>query len=95
MSESQFQKSSITSINGKWIISTLIHLYLFVGKVDLTGQFGQPVEVEKILKGLLKSMSRGFFIECGAFDGISLSNTLHFELKYNWTGIFRTIIIYT
>ena len=60
----------------------MIKYYLFVGKVDLTGQFGQPVEVEKILKGLLKSMSRGFFIECGAFDGVSLSNILHFEPSF-------------
>lgn len=29
----------------------------------------------------------GFFVECGAFDGFYLSNTLHLEVNYNWTGL--------
>jgi len=28
-----------------------------------------------------------FFIEAGAHDGIASTNTLHLEMKYNWTGI--------
>ena len=28
-----------------------------------------------------------FFIEAGAFDGEIKSNTLYFEMKYNWTGL--------
>ena len=31
--------------------------------------------------------SSRFFIEAGAFDGEMKSNTLYFELKYNWTGL--------
>ena len=27
------------------------------------------------------------FIEAGAFDGSLLSNSIYFELKYNWTGL--------
>ena len=52
------------------------------------GQFGQPHVVEEILKehNLWKN-SNGFFIESGAADGVGLSNTLYFELKYNWTGL--------
>ena len=29
----------------------------------------------------------GFFIEAGAFDGETISNTLHFELNRGWTGL--------
>lgn len=29
----------------------------------------------------------GVFFEAGAFDGEYLSNTLMYELKYNWTGV--------
>ena len=52
------------------------------------GQFGQPVRVEDILKKQkLWTNSKGFFIEAGAGDGELLSNTLHFEMKYGWTGL--------
>lgn len=29
----------------------------------------------------------GFFIECGAYDGETRSNTLNLERFFNWTGI--------
>jgi hypothetical protein len=31
---------------------------------------------------IFKGKKEGFFIDCGAFDGESLSNTLNLELKY-------------
>ena len=31
--------------------------------------------------------TKGFFIEAGAVDGEYLSNTLLFEMKYDWTGL--------
>ncbi len=40
---------------------------------------------EKILKYL--NYQNGYFVELGANDGISQSNTLHFELYKNWNGI--------
>ncbi len=40
---------------------------------------------EKILKYL--DYDNGFYIELGANDGISQSNTLHFEKYKNWKGI--------
>ena len=36
---------------------------------------------------LLKRRRNGFFVECGAFRGENLSDTLFFELARNWTGI--------
>ncbi|KAF0767768.1 star protein [Aphis craccivora] len=44
---------------------------------------GQASEISKIIdykKG-------GFFIECGALDGETRSNTLFFERFYGWTGL--------
>ena len=52
-------------------------------KYWIKGQHGQPFEVEKIFKG----KKNGFFIEAGAFDGEAFSNTLHFELNHDWTGL--------
>jgi FkbM family methyltransferase len=40
---------------------------------------------EKLLKYL--NFNNGFFIEAGANDGISQSNTLMYEQKFNWTGL--------
>jgi hypothetical protein len=41
---------------------------------------------------LLKScfffgQTNGFFIECGAFDGLRYSNTFYIERQLNWTGL--------
>jgi FkbM family methyltransferase len=35
----------------------------------------------------LKSIENGFYIEAGAFDGITQSNTKFLEEEYNWTGL--------
>jgi hypothetical protein len=34
-----------------------------------------------------KSKTEGFFIEAGAFDGYTLSNSLFFEAQRNWNGL--------
>ena len=55
----------------------------------LVGQYGQPLFLEKLF-GLLVSpddQSQRFFIEAGAFDGVTGSNTLRFELDDRWTGL--------
>jgi len=46
-------------------------------------QFGQSQYVDKLLKG----RHNGVFLECGASDGVTLSNSLFFEIHRNWTGI--------
>ena len=73
-----------------WKPPTIKGLNLGVPLTDklIGGQFGQPHVVEEVLKehNLWKN-SNGFFIESGAADGVFLSNTLYFELKYNWTGL--------
>jgi len=46
-------------------------------------QVGQSALVDKLLSG----RRGGFFVECGAADGESYSNSLLFELERNWTGL--------
>ena len=54
-------------------------------RIDVNGQEQQPIIInEEIFKNRIKD---GFFIEAGAFDGETFSNTLFFELKKNWTGL--------
>ena len=36
---------------------------------------------------MLSQKRNGFFVECGAVDGVFLSNTLFFELQRSWTGL--------
>jgi len=46
-------------------------------------QIGQSQYVDKLLKG----RRNGVFLECGAADGETHSNSLFFEIHRNWTGI--------
>lgn len=41
----------------------------------------------EVIDNLLKSKRDGFFVEVGAYDGESMSNSLFFELNRNWTGL--------
>ncbi|XP_069693717.1 uncharacterized protein [Periplaneta americana] len=43
-------------------------------------------QAEKIIS-ILKQQREGFFIECGALDGETRSNTLVFERHLNWSGL--------
>lgn len=46
-------------------------------------QLGQDTSVIEFYGG----KKDGFFVDVGAFDGVSMSNTFLLEKKYNWTGI--------
>ena len=49
------------------------------------GQYMQDVILDILLfQGKIKN---GFFIEAGAWDFSFNSNSLWYELKYNWTGL--------
>ena len=52
------------------------------------GQFKQVEVVDKILS----KKSSGFFIEAGACDGESISNSLFFEVKRKWSGLLVRVI---
>ncbi|XP_078041832.1 uncharacterized protein LOC144472523 isoform X2 [Augochlora pura] len=44
---------------------------------------GQAAEIRKILK----DKTNGFFVECGAYDGETRSNTLFLERNLGWVGL--------
>jgi len=48
--------------------------------------FGSINEIDKQLQEYL-NFNDGFFVELGANDGISQSNTLYFERTRNWNGV--------
>jgi len=61
-------------------VSKLIPAVLASQDVD---QRKQPYMVNERLKG----RRNGFFVECGAYDGQSISNSLFFEMEKGWTGL--------
>ena len=70
-----------------------LHLFKSPTGKNLNGQYGQSAKVEellikhKLLKTKKSKKKPGFYIEAGACNGESISNTLLFELKHNWTGL--------
>lgn len=52
-----------------------------------TKYFSQCEQDEFIDKVLFNKKQNGFFIEIGAHDGITISNSLFFEKNRNWEGI--------
>ena len=47
---------------------------------------GEPFDL-KLNKEIFFEKENGFFIELGAYDGLTQSNTAFFEKTKNWTGI--------
>ncbi|KZC08311.1 Protein Star [Dufourea novaeangliae] len=41
----------------------------------------------KVIREILKDKKNGFFVECGAYDGETRSNTLVLERILGWTGL--------
>ena len=84
----QGDQELISKIRGQYIrypppASLLLNLTHTPTKEELGGQFGQARKLEELLQG----KKGGFFIEAGAVDGQTLSNSLLFELNHNWTGL--------
>ena len=51
------------------------------------GQHSNPKVDEYLHREFFSNTKNGFFIECGAFDGLLESNTLFFERFMEWKGI--------
>ncbi len=66
-------------------IRSRIHKSRFLSSawnLEYVGQNNMDADIEKIL-----NWENGYFIELGAGDGISYSNTLHLELYHGWRGV--------
>jgi FkbM family methyltransferase len=55
------------------------------GSYSLNDSKNIPLDIK--LDNIFNKKENGFYIELGAFDGISQSNTAFFEFKRNWKGI--------
>ncbi|XP_064104041.1 uncharacterized protein LOC135213872 [Macrobrachium nipponense] len=49
--------------------------------------FQSWIRINGILKALFSDQPPGFFLEAGALDGEFISNTLHLEHEFGWTGL--------
>ena len=55
--------------------------------IDTERVYFSQVEQDKAVDEILHQKRNGFFIEVGAYDGVSFSNSLFFEKFRNWTGL--------
>lgn len=58
----------------------------YIGIPEDETYFSQ-VGQDKAIDDILNKKRNGFFIEVGAYDGVSYSNSLFFERNRNWTGL--------
>ena len=66
-----------------------------LGTIDTTdyqalqGQYGQPLILEELFEPLIKAdnKTKRFFIEAGAYDGVTGSNTNRLEQNEVWSGL--------
>jgi len=49
--------------------------------------YGQHEQDRLVVEGLLGGLTGGFFVELGAVDGTTLSNTRALEERYGWNGL--------
>jgi len=60
-----------------------IFLTIWIIRKHDFSQIGQS----KMVSRLLDNMTNGFFVECGAYDGETFSNSLLLERNFNWSGL--------
>ncbi|XP_068222502.1 uncharacterized protein [Palaemon carinicauda] len=72
----------IERIRSKFMFPPSKEPYNLVGKTD-DPSMGQSKKIREILG----DQENGFFIECGALDGETRSNTLVFEKRLGWSGV--------
>lgn len=65
----------------------LISNYCYEYPKPIDGYFSQKGQDKFLNEELLKGKRKGFFVEIGAHDGISFSNTYFFEKYLEWKGI--------
>lgn len=78
-------KRYITELEQEWIIwkhDPSLPYNLEDPKVE-----DQSMGQASVIRKMYKDKKNGFFVECGAYDGETRSNTLVFERLLNWTGL--------
>ncbi|XP_046415949.1 uncharacterized protein LOC124177538 isoform X1 [Neodiprion fabricii] len=82
---SMFDPGLLEEMRKKWIVNRYNASlpYNLDNPEVIDPSMGQAAKINEVFK----NMTNGFFIECGAYDGQTRSNTLFFERYLNWTGI--------
>ena len=75
-----------TYLHENWFLEPSMLAYNLSKKFQSKKYFSQYKQ-DKLVDEYFKSMRNGIFLEVGAADGVTISNTLFFERKRNWTGV--------
>lgn len=78
-------------MNDKRLLYYLKRKIMKLGKPGINPRFQKgrhwsQMGQSQVIDGML-NRTKGFFIECGALDGVLHSNTLYFETSKEWTGL--------
>lgn len=71
----------------------MLHLFLFFACLLMStcscafGYYSQSGQDEYVHRRFFQGLQNGIFVDIGANDGISLSNSYFFEKDLNWTGL--------
>ncbi|XP_014297568.2 protein Star, partial [Microplitis demolitor] len=83
---SMFDNRLLHEINERWIIDTVNSNNNYSG-LEMPEIYDPSMGQSQVIKKIFGYKKNGFFIECGAYDGETRSNTLNLERYYNWTGL--------
>ena len=75
-----------TYLHENWFLEPSMLAYNLSEKFQSKKYFSQYKQ-DKFVDEYFKSMQNGIFLEVGAADGVTISNTLFFERNRNWTGV--------
>lgn len=71
----------------KWEVRNVPRLWISEPELRKQGYNSQYGQDKLVAETLLPGLRQGVFVDIGAHDGVSLSNTLYFEQKLGWTGV--------
>lgn len=69
------------------LVNSFISNFCYEYPKPVEGYFSQRGQDKFLHEQVFKDTSKGFFVEVGAHDGVSFSNTYFFEKNLDWTGI--------
>ena len=75
-----------THLHKNWFLSPSSLLYNLLGRADNTVYFSQEKQDVFVAQYFNKSSNK-VFLEVGAVDGVTLSNTIFLERHRNWAGL--------
>lgn len=69
-------------------LKVIIFIYaFFVFFISMKAYYSQHGQDKYVVEQIFNSKKNGIFVDIGAFDGITISNTYFLEKELNWTGI--------